>query len=97
MAIEATTRADSQAIVSFTEHMRTAYHQLKAMHDKITWYADAIAALQAGTATPRQIKFVEIVGVLIGQEEIQRLSTVHPLIQAFLTEIETNFSDFLID
>ena len=90
MAIEATTRADSQAIVSFTEHMRTAYHQLKAMHDKITWYADAIAALQAGTATPRQIKFVEIVGVLIGQ-------TVHPLIQAFLTEIETNFSDFLID
>ena len=52
MAIEATTRADSQAIVSFTEHMRTAYHQLKAMHDKITWYADAIAQCCGAVAIP---------------------------------------------
>lgn len=97
MAIDVTTRADAQAIVGFTEHMRTAYYQLKAMEEKIGRYAEAVAALQAGSATPRQHKFVAIVDVLIGQEDIVRLSSVHPLLQGFLTELETNFSDFLID
>ncbi len=91
------TRADAQAIAGFTENLRTAYYQLAAMRDKIAYYADSLEAIQGNTANARQVKFAQIVGLLIGEEDIVRLATFRPTLIAFLEHIEANLSDFIID
>lgn len=95
MAISQDTVDDTRIALAFTDDLRAAYMQFKAMQTKIGRYAAALAAVAGGTADPREAKFAEIVQLLVSAEDLARIGALLPTITAFCEEIETNYADFI--
>ena len=95
MAISQDTVDDVRVAVAFTDDLRAAYSQLKAIQLKIQRYGAAVAAVAAETATPREAKFAELVQTLIEPTDIARIGALLPTVTAFCEEIEANYADFI--
>lgn len=95
MAINQDRVDDVRIAVAFTDDLRAAYVQLKAMQLKIGRYAAALAAVAAETAEPREAKFAEIVQMLVDPSDLTRIGALLPSITAFCEEVETNYADFI--
>jgi hypothetical protein len=95
MAIDQDRVDDIKIAIAFTDDLRAAYLQLKAMQTKIERYGAAVSAVMRNVADARSAKFVEIVQLLVSTEDLTRIGALLPAITAFTQEIETNYEDFI--
>lgn len=95
MAITSNQRQDAYSALAFADDLRAAYDQLSTMQAKIARYAAAVAAIQAGTADDREMRFAAIVTTLIGQGDLTRIGALLPQITALTALLETDYADFI--
>lgn len=95
MAITQQHKDDVYEALDFADNLRAATGQIRLMRQKIARYGDGVAAVQDGTADARETRFVQLVTLLIGADDVQRIATLVPLLEQWLTTIDTEFADFL--
>jgi len=86
---------DAYSAIAFADDMRMLYEQVNAMKNKIERYVAASVAIASGTADQRELTFVQIVQHVITSDDISRIGTFKPVIDAMVNELETNFEDFI--
>lgn len=79
---------DASRALAFADDVRGAYSVLKEMEQKIQRYA-------TGLATGSDAVFVQIVQAMVSPEDLARIGALQPAISALVTELETNYDDFL--
>ena len=95
MAINQDAVSDAARAVAFTDDLRAAYAQIKIMQAKINRYAAGVSAIQAGTVDPRELRFVQLVSILIAAEDIARIGALLPMINDWCEALETNYQDLI--
>lgn len=95
MAIDQIAVQDAAMALSFPDDLRSAYYQLLAMQTKINRYAAGVAAIQAGTVEPRELRFVQLVSILIAAEDIARIGALLPMINDWCEIVGANYQDLL--
>ena len=53
------------------------------------------AAIADGTIDERELRFVQLVGILISAEDITRVGALLPLLQTITTTLATDYADFI--
>ena len=95
MAITSNQRQDAYSALAFADDLRAAYDQLSTMQAKIERVAAGQAALAAGTIDARELRFVQLVGILISAEDITRVGALLPLLTTITTTLSTDYADFI--
>jgi dTDP-4-dehydrorhamnose 3,5-epimerase-like enzyme len=95
MAINQETVTDASRAIAFADDVRALYYQTQAMQEKIERVAAGQAAIAAGTIDARELRFVQLVGILISAEDITRVGALLPLLQTITTTLATDYADFI--
>ncbi len=54
-----------------------------------------MAAIQAGTVDARELRFVQLVSILIAAEDIARIGALLPMINDWCEILEANYQDLI--
>lgn len=95
MAINQETVSDASRAIAFADDVRAVYYQSKEMVAKIERYVAGLAAIQAETADARETKFVQLVQAIVDPADLARIAGFAPQLTALVTELETNYPDFI--
>lgn len=95
MAIDQFATQDAAMALSFADDLRSAYYQQHGMQTKINCYTAGLAAIQAGTVTARELRFVQLVSILVSAEDIARIGALLPMINDWCEILEANYQDFI--
>ncbi len=95
MAVDQIAVQDAAMALSFPDDLRAAYAQIKIMQTKINRYAAGVAAIQAGTVDARELRFVQLVSILIAAEDIARIGALLPMMNDWCEILEANYQDLI--
>ena len=95
MAIEKTHQHDGYAIYGFPDDVRAAYQSCKQIRDKIGQFAAALAAVQSGSPTPREIHFATVVQAALPADELARVAALLPMAIEWCDLIEAQYPDYI--
>ena len=95
MAINQDTVSDASSAIAFADDVRALYYQAQAMQEKIERVAAGQLAIADGTIDDRELRFVQLVGILISAEDITRVGALLPLLQTITTTLAADYADFI--
>lgn len=95
MAINQEAVSDAARALAFADDLRATYAQIKTMQAKINRYAAGVAAIQAGTVDARELRFVQLVSILVTAEDITRIGALLPMINDWCEILEANYQDLI--
>jgi len=95
MAINQETVTDASRALAFADDVRALYYQAQAMREKIERVAAGQAAIADGTIDERELRFVQLVGILISAEDITRVGQLLPMLTTITTTLEADYADFI--
>ena len=95
MAINQETVTDASRANAFADDVRALYYQAQAMQEKIERVAAGQLAIADGTIDDRELRFVQLVGILISAEDITRVGALLPLLQTITTTLAADYADFI--
>lgn len=95
MAINQDTVSDASRAIAFADDVRALYYQAQAMQEKIERVAAGQLAIAAGTADERETRFVQLVGILIGADDITRVGALLPLLTTITDTLSADYADFI--
>ncbi len=93
--IDQVTISDASRAIAFADDIRAVYNQMSEMQTKINRYIAGLQAIAIGDVDAREQKFVELVQAIVSVEDLSRVGALKPLIDSFVLELETNYSDFI--
>ncbi len=89
------TVTDASRAIAFADDVRTLYFQAQAMREKIERVAAGQAAIAAGTINDRELRFVQLVGILISADDITRVGALLPLLITITDTLSADYADFI--
>ncbi len=95
MAINQETVTDASRAIAFADDVRALYYQAQAMQEKIERVAAGQAAIADGTITERELRFVQLVGILISADDITRVGALLPFLQSITSTLAADYADFI--
>ncbi len=95
MAINQDTVTDASRAIAFADDVRALFYQAQAMQEKIERVAAGQLAIAAGTADERETRFVQLVGILIGADDITRVGALLPLLTTITDTLSADYADFI--
>jgi hypothetical protein len=95
MAINQDTVTDASRAIAFADDVRALYFQAQAMREKIERVAAGQAAIAAGTIDDRELRFVQLVGILISADDITRIGALLPLLITITETLSADYADFI--
>ena len=95
MPVQLTTKNDALDIVNFTDDVASYYALGQRILAKIATYGAAAQAVAEGTATERQIKFVEMTQMMIAADDIPRIAALVAPIGTMTALLATDYADFI--
>lgn len=89
------TVTDASRAIAFADDVRALYFQAQAMREKIERVAAGQAAIAAGTINDRELRFVQLVGILISADDITHVGALLPLLITITDTLSADYADFI--